>query len=767
MKKFLLLSLFFVLHAGTPARAHSDHSSKKPEMAMSPESPSVTPLPGVSQPQAPVFLSGRIVDVNLEIAEEVRSPAGSPVRALTINGTVPGPTIRFREGDSARIHVHNRLKHGETSLHWHGLLVPNDQDGVPHLNTPPIAAGATFTYEFPLRQSGTYWFHSHTGLQEQRGVFGSIVVEPRNSEKRSAIRDQVLLLSDWSNESPEEILRTLKRGSKWYGIKKGTAQSLWGAHQAGELGHYFSREKSRMPPMDVSDIAYDAFLVNGQRKFQVAGKPGETVRLRVINGSAATYFYLQSATGPLTIVAADGPSVQPTHVNRLLIGIAETYDLLVQIPKSGSWEIRATAQDGSGMATAMIGNGAIHAAPDIPKPNLYNHESMLKAAMEEADSPMDTPAETSTSMAAKPSMSMHSGPRAPLAKGSMEEERPLSPYRQLRALAPTTLPQNLPRRTVELHLTGDMQRYVWSFNGKTISEESTIDVKRGEILRMELVNDSMMHHPIHLHGHFFRLLNGQGDFAPLKHTVDVPPMGRRVIEFEANEFGDWMFHCHILYHMMEGMARVLHYEPQQPASDAYSTARPASKPGNGSAQTQASPKAPNSAPHLGEHAMPMHYAFADFSTLSNLSEGSARILSGRNSLLFPWEIGKKYSADKTEYETDLLYERYLNPNWGVFGGARLSNQTPGGNRPVAGVWNRLPYLVMSSLSVDGKGAVRAGLSKELQITDRFAIDLRTRYDTRQRWESAVGATLTLTKALSLSASYHSEYGLGAGLAFHF
>jgi FtsP/CotA-like multicopper oxidase with cupredoxin domain len=670
-----------------------------------------------------------VVEVDLEIAEHILSPAGSPVRALTINGTVPGPTLRFKEGDTARIHVHNRLTHEETSLHWHGLLVPNDQDGVPHITTPPIPPGSTFTYEFPLRQSGTYWFHSHTGLQEQRGVLGSIVVEPKSGEVYHTDREQVLLLTDWSNENPDAILRTLKRGSNWYGIKKGTAQSISGAIRAGSLSDYLKREKTRMPPMDISDIAYDAFLINGQRQVQGTGNPGETVRLRVINGSAATYFYLESATGPLTIVAADGPPVQPAEVQRLLIGTAETYDLLFKVPAHGSWEIRATAQDGSGSASAVFGGGAMHPAPSVPRPNLYSLDDVLKTAMEEADSSMEN---ATASLTPPP-----------------HQARPLSPYPQLKALQPTTLSKTLPRRTIELHLTGDMQRYTWSFNGKTISEDSLIPVKYGEVLRLELVNDSMMHHPIHLHGHFFRLLNGQGDSCPLKHTVDVPPMSHRVVEFESNEPGDWMFHCHTLYHMMEGMARVVHYEPNTlpaPGTNAPSPAK---------------------IPHLGEHAMPMHYAFADFNVLSNFSEGNARIQAGRNSLIIPWEAGWKHPNEHTRYESDLLYERYFQPNTGLFAGMRFSNMSPGGNRPVAGAWYRLPYLLIATGEVDGKGAVRVALSKDLQITPRFNLQIRGRYDTRQHWEESVTASYTLTKRMALSTAYHSDFGLGAGMTFHF
>ncbi len=668
----------------------------------------------------PLSLKAAVVEYDLEIAEKVLAPAGKPVSALTINGTMPGPTLRFHEGDTAVIRVHNHLKHEETSTHWHGLLLPNEQDGVPYVTTPPIKAGQTHTFTFPLRHSGTYWFHSHTGLQEQRGVLGSIVVLPRGGTAEHADVDQVMVLSDWTNENPYEVLRSLKRGSNWYSVKKGTAQSLAGAMQKGMLKDYLARERTRMPPMDISDVAYDAFLINGARKFEVPAHPGQTVRLRFINAGAATYFYLESAAGPLTIVAADGMPVQPVKVQRLLMSIAETYDVLVTVPADGRWELRATSQDGSGRASAFFGSGVEHPAPDVPKPNLYSMDDMLMAALDDMDADATAP----------------------------ESPRPMAPYRNLRAVKPTSLPAGLPVRQMTLRLTGDMQRYIWSFNGRTIDEEGVIPVKRGEVLRMELVNDTMMHHPIHLHGHFFRLLNGQGEWSPLKHTVDVPPMGRRTIEFEANEQGDWMFHCHILYHMMEGMARIISYQKAPPMGDAPQHLM-------------------SHMPAMGEHSMPMLYPFADFNVLSQLSDGTATLMSGRNALRVPWEIGWIRTQHKTEYEIDLLYERYFNPNFAAFIGSRLTNISGTENRAIAGFWYRLPYLAVLTANVGSTGDFRFNIGKTFQITPRLSFNARAQYDTQQAWELAFGLDYMLTKRLSLSTAYHTDYGFGAGLGFRF
>jgi CopA family copper-resistance protein len=313
---------------------------------------------------------GGIVEYDLTIARQEVNITGRPVLGMTINGGIPGPTLRFREGDIARIRVHNKMS-VETSIHWHGLLVPPDMDGVPYVSFPPIKAGATFTYEFPIRQSGTYWYHSHTSLQEQSGVYGSIVIEPAGKSGAKPNRDYVLVLSDWTDEDPHEVNRTLKRGSEWFATQKGSGQSILGAARLGMLGDYYKRELQRMPAMDISDVAYDRFLANGKPETTLSAGPGETVRLRIIDGSATTYFHLEFAGGPMTIVSADGQDVEPLKENRFLIGVAETYDVVVQVPVSGAYEFRATAHDGSGYASVWIGSGERHPAPDLPKPNLY------------------------------------------------------------------------------------------------------------------------------------------------------------------------------------------------------------------------------------------------------------------------------------------------------------------------------------------------------------------------------------------------------------
>ena len=689
---------------------------------------------------AATLAQAKVVEYTLEVRETMISPAGKSVRALTINGGLPGPTLRFREGDVARIHVVNGLKNEEVSAHWHGLLVPNIEDGVPYVTTPPIFPGKSRTFEFPLKHAGTYWYHSHTGLQEQRGVYGGIVIEPKGGERIRADHEEVLVLSDWTNEHPQNVMRSLMRANDWYAIKKGTAQSVFGAAKAGHLKDYFQREKSRLPPMDVSDVAYDVFLINGQARSSLSAKPGDKVRLRVINAAASTYFYLNSATGPLTIIAADGMDVQPIQQNRLLIGMAETYDLLLKVSSSGAWEFRATSQDGSGQTSVFIGEGDEKPTADIELLNPYSMNVALAAVLDQLD---------------------ETGQLNDKQALAQEKARPLPPYKRLKAVQPTTLPKNAPVRRMLLKLNGDMMRYIWTINGTTLTEDSTIPVRKGEVLQMEIRNDSMMHHPMHLHGHFFRLLMEDGPnpkFAPLKHTVDVPPMSKRVIEFYANEEKDWVFHCHLLYHMHAGMMKVLSYDDQ----------------------------GPDHQPALDLKSENPFYFMLDGNVQSHMSMGFARFMNARNDFGVMWDVGwgheemgmleshdggPRHSHEdrpETEYEVDLMWMRYLNPRWMTLAGYRLTNLADDDeDTAFAGFTYRLPYMIDFTGTVESNGDLRFILAKSLQLTSRLSTFARVEYDTAQEWSWMAGANYTLTQQLGIITSYDSDHGIGAGLSFKF
>ncbi|MDX2447581.1 MAG: multicopper oxidase domain-containing protein [Desulfobacterales bacterium] len=769
-----------------------------------------------------------IVDYELTIAQEMVSIADATAEGMTINGGIPGPTLRFKEGDTARIQVHNGMTVA-TSIHWHGLLVPPGMDGVPYISFPPIQPGATFTYEFPIRQSGTYWYHSHSNLQEQRGVYGAIVIEPKHS-RHKVDNEHVILFSDWTREDPHKILRTLKRGSEWYAIEKGSSQSIIGAARVGKLGDYFSRELQRMPAMDIADVAYDYFLANGQPETGISAMGGDLVRLRIVNGSATTYFHLEFAGGPMTIISADGQEVQPTEQQRFLIAVAETYDVLVRVPFSGSYELRATAHDASGYASVWLGSGDRFPASDIPKPNLYQsmqhgsvssmwaltpagvmgmtdeqvaagrfdkpgminmqdmpmqnghgmgqgtHMSQGSSTMQAKDEPMhnsqNAPAadmsgsHEMTGMknighAAQKKPAVHDSDRQgkkyagdyrlmvsdvssgkDLAADGMGPKRPWPPYAKLRAIEPTVFDANKPVRDIRLTLDGDMERYVWFLNKKPLSESDVIQIQAGEVVRFIMINRTMMHHPMHLHGHFFRVINGQDDNAPLKHTVDVAPMSTTVIEFAANEFGDWFFHCHLLYHMKSGMARVIHYDNYQP-----------------------DPEVAAIQSNLFKESW---YAWGEADVLSNMTEGALTLADTRNIFKAQWEAGWQ-NVDETDWEGLFTYDRYLNRFSSIFVGADILGEgyTTEDSRGVLGIHYLLPLNFETRVWVDSDGGARVTLEKEFTLTPRLALIGEVEYDTHDRWEGKTGLSYTLFRNVSLLGQWHSEFGWGGGVQVRF
>ncbi len=673
-------------------------------------------------------------EVTLVVREDVVDIAGAATSAMTFDGEIPGPTLRWRLGDLARIRVHNQMDVA-TSVHWHGLLLPNREDGVPGLTTPPIPPGGSHLFEFPIRQTGTYWYHSHSGLQEQRGLYGSIVIDEED-EAEATERDFVVVLSDWTQRPPATVMRMLKRGSDRFAYEKGTLQTLWGAARDQALGATLRRSLERMPPMDLSDVAYDAFLINGRREETLRGRPGERVRLRVINGSASTYFYLEAAGRPLEVVAADGLAVDTLRTPRLLVAVAETYDLIVQIPASGAYEFRATAQDGSGFASLWVGEGEgeRRAAGGPPRPPVYPAPHAGHAGHAPSES---APTASPSHHAPAPSSPMAPGHHDHHPRPETADKRPLPPYDALRSRRPSTFPDDAPRRSIHLTLTGDMERYVWSFDGVVLSEADLLPVGRGEVLRITLENTTMMHHPLHLHGHFFRVLNGQGEHAPWKHTVDVPPMGTRTIEFAGDEEGDWFFHCHVLYHMKAGMARVFRSEGWAPDPELEDARRAVFR----------DPWFPS----------------AEVSVFSHYAEGELRASSSRHGLGVGWELGWQ-RQDGLEREILPLYRYHHNRFYRLFAGGSFENDRDVG---VFGVEALLPLNLESRVWVDTAGDGRFALEKQLQLTRRLATSGGSEYDTNGGWEGHVGLRWRTREHLDLGVRWHSEYGWGGGVELRF
>ena len=550
--------------------------------------------PGMSQASAMPVLSGSQFD--LAIGTVPVNITGRPRTAHAVNGSLPGPTLRFREGDSITINVRNTLRES-TSIHWHGLYLPNAMDGVPGLTFRGIAPGATFTYRFPIRQAGTYWYHSHSGTQEQTGLYGPLILEPRGRAPYTYQRDYVVLLSDWTDEEPMTIVSNLKQQSDYYNRHRRTLgtfiEDVRRDGPSATLADRLMWGGMRMSPTDIMDVSGAAytFLMNGQppaANWTALFAPGDNVRLRFINGASMTTFDVRIPGLDLRVVQADGSDVAPVVVEEFRIGVAETYDVIVR-PRPQAYTIFAQAQDRSGYARgtltprpgleatvppldppplrSMADMGMSHESPSQGSTShgATDHSKMDHAAIGHGVSAAASIPTTNadgidpSQLKGKPNVdNVAMAPKDRLGEagtGLDGNGRRVLTYRDLRSIAPR--PFEPPQRAIEFHITGNMERWVWGFNGKKFSESKAVRVKLGERVRFVMINDTMMEHPIHLHGFLFEVENGQGDRLPLKHTINVKPGERMSFVFTADQPGHWAFHCHLLYHMEMGMFRTV------------------------------------------------------------------------------------------------------------------------------------------------------------------------------------------------------------------
>ena len=527
---------------------------------------------------------------------------GKAGKAMTINGTVPGPVVRFREGEDVTIRVHNKMD-SDTSIHWHGLLVPADMDGVPGVSYPGIAAGETFTYRYKLKQNGTYWYHSHTRFQEQVGLYGPIIIDPKGRDPVDYDREFVVQLTDWTFENPEAVFKKLKRHPDYYNRQHRTMEDFFHDVEKNGLAATLRDRQAwagmRMDPTDILDVTGAAYtyLMNGRgprSNWTGLFKPGERVRLRFINSSAMTYFNVRIPGLALTVVQADGQNVQPVEVDEFQIAVAETYDVIVTPTEDKAFTIFAQAIDGSGYARGTLATRAGMTAeiPPLRRRPLVtmadmgmdmgsmkmdggkmegmssDKDSMSKGSMpgmkmdhaEHAMAPVAIPVEEAKDIGG-PGVTMRvDSPKNRLSErgfGLRGVDHRVLVYSDLKSLAP--LPDKRPPgRELVIHLTGNMERYMWSFDGKKYWEvKKPIPFRYGERLRLTLINDTMMNHPIHLHGMFMDMDTGAGMHNPRKHTINVLPGGKVSADITAEALGDWAFHCHFLYHMMAGMFRVV------------------------------------------------------------------------------------------------------------------------------------------------------------------------------------------------------------------
>lgn len=521
-------------------------------------------------------------DIHLRIAHQMLSVDGRESHAIGINGTVPGPLLRLREGQQLRVHVENALDE-DSSIHWHGLLLPFQMDGVPGISFPGIKPRSRFMYEFPVVQAGTYWYHSHSGLQEQVGLFGPIVIEPKHADPVRFDREHVVMLSDHSPLHPHAIFRKLKQQPGYFNRQK---QTLTGA--GGQTAKdRFDWGGMRMDPTDISDVTGStySYLVNGhgpKDNWTALFRPGERVRLRIINASAMTIFNVRIPGLKLTIVAADGMNVRPVAVDEFQITVAETYDVIVE-PEDRAYTLvsEAVGRSGMGRATLAPRAGMVAEVPALRARPIATMKDMgmdMSGMDHGAMGDMaDMPGMDHGSMSMKmrdpanaPQVTMGPGVQtiAPMpvdrtgepGQGLGDVGHRVLVYRDLVALERNP-DVRAPGREMEVHLTGNMERFMWAFDGVKFSDAKVpLAFETGERVRVTLINDTMMAHPIHLHGHFFELVTGHGDHAPRKHTVNVAPGGKVSWDVTA-EPGDWAFHCHLLYHMHAGMMQTVQVRP--------------------------------------------------------------------------------------------------------------------------------------------------------------------------------------------------------------
>ena len=547
------------------------------------------------------MLSGS--DIHLTVKKSAFTVGGRTGQAVTLNGVLPAPLIRLKEGQNVRLHVENRLEE-DTSVHWHGLIVPFQMDGVPGVSFPGISPKTTFTYEFPIKQSGTYWYHSHSGLQEQQGHYGPIIIDPAEPDPVAYDREHVIVLSDWTFLDPHVLVRKLKQQGGYFNRKK---QTLVGMLRDGDPEEKMSPSerwmwgKMRMDPTDISDVtaATYTYLINGhgpQENWTGLFKPGERVRLRFINAATMTIFNIRFPGLPMTVVSADGQNVRPVRVDEFQIGNAETYDVIVQPTEDKAYTLVAESIDRSGMGRATLAPrlGMVAPVPPLrPRPTLTMKDMGMGGMDHGSMAGMDHGAHGAAAGAAAPMAGMDHGSMKDMNMRDKSKVPPsvkvgvgvdaiaMSPvdrtgdpglgledvghkvltYRDLMSLTPNP-DKRPPSRTVEVHLTGNMERFMWSFDGEKFSEGvEPIRFERNERARVVLINDTMMTHPIHLHGHFFEVVNGHTGSHPLKHTVNVLPGGTLTFDLTADAPGDWAFHCHLLLHMHAGMFRVVTVRP--------------------------------------------------------------------------------------------------------------------------------------------------------------------------------------------------------------
>lgn len=711
---------------------------------------------------SPVFAATRTV--NLIVAYKKVNFTGKVVRAIAVNNQIPAPTLHFKQGDQVTINVYNHLDKG-TAIHWHGVLVPWQMDGVAGVAQKAIPPGGVFHYKFTLEQSGTYWYHAHAGLQEQQGLYGAFIIDPPKPPAYKYNKDYIVVLSDWSNTEPKQILANLKKTGDYYSPRFPLQPSLmkfmhdYDRADAPErhllINDYKTMQQSRMSIYDISDVAYDAFLINGQpnsRPWTAPVKVGDVVRLRIISASGSTNFRVKIPGATMQMVHVQGNDIKPYAVKDFFITPAETDDVLVKIQKNSPYIIYAESADTLGVAI-----GALVTAPNqsinykqitpFPEPEPVTREMMnnMMAGMQQ-----------DKTMSMNHSMAMKMPTEATIKSDSIASPNAAmgvktfgTKYQDLIAAVKTNDPNKPVDGVIKMELFGYMDHFIWMINGTPEYRAKPIIIEPGKRYRIIFTNNSMMHHPMHLHGHWFILRNGHGSYDPLLHTIDVPPGATVVADVDADAGGQWFFHCHHLYHMMTGMARVFQYETiidvvngtKKPQSLVEQTAyinRPIIR------EDETMPLDPT----LVQHPMAHPTGFY----LANYFDIGADPFNNDQKLDFKGLYGPDYNklelfvndaemeqGSVSNADIDIFYWHLISQFWAVKGGANYFYRPAARPywQPGIGIEGLMPYFIDTDVRIynhDGSTKLDTELSRDTQITNNFFIRLGIR---------GIGATQTV------------------------
>ena len=669
--------------------------------------------------------------VNLAVDYKTVNFTGMPAQALAVNDQIPSPTLHFTEGDHVTINVTNHLKTG-TTIHWHGLILPWQMDGVAQVSQKPIKPGDTFHYQFTLKQAGTYWYHAHKGLQEQQGVYGGITIDPLHPAIKSS-KDFMVILSDWNDTDPETVYANLKKEGDYYSKTMPLQPSLWrfwkSYHAAPSkkdkqqlMSAYLGMQKMRMSIYDISDIKYDTFLLNGHppsAPWTAQVKVGDTVRLRFVGAGASTFFKVKIPHHPLKVVQVDGQNVKPYTVDKLTIAPGETYDVLISIIQEKPTIIYTESADKVGVALGAllteknqtVDYQAVAPFPDPAPVSMMNHGMMVGMSDEQ-----DRGINKTASMMDHNNHQQHQGhmPAMPKISSSTQYDPLVSPTK--------TNDPSISVQVINIDLTGYMDRYMWFLNGLPESEATPIIIQPGKRYRIVFTNKTMMHHPMHIHGHWFILRNGHGAYDPKLHTIDIPPGATVVADFDADASGQWIFHCHNLFHMKAGMSNIIRYQDSTTVAEDKTNVHAHHGTTTVPQSTQTN--------YLPGHKHVDWYANQEIDISGDLPHqiyqaGLATLIGyDDNKLQLNMEDAEINQGTVEQANLDVFAWHLIDQFWAVKGGVNYTYRPAGTPyfQPGVGIEGLMPYFIQTDVRSyyhSGSAKLDLSLARDTQLTNRF------------------------------------------------